>query len=263
MRVIKSFLIALSMYSKVPVPRTEWKEEDMKYVFCFFPFVGVIIGTFILGWNFICFKFSFPELLRIFVTAAIPLIITGGIHVDGFMDTMDAFHSYREREKKLEILKDPHIGAFSVIMLGLYGLIFVGFLSVINDLKTIALFAISFVLARCISGFCALSFKSAKEGTLNLFAKNSSKNFVRVVTVIEAIICIAGMAFLNWIPALGVAGVCVFTTLYYFLKTKKEFGGVTGDTAGYLVLILERNSLIIIAVVTLVFEVITNILKLY
>ena len=49
MRLIKSFLIALSMYSKIPVPRTEWKEEDMKYVFIFFPIVGVVIGGLILA----------------------------------------------------------------------------------------------------------------------------------------------------------------------------------------------------------------------
>ena len=38
-------------------------------------------------------------------------------HIDGFMDTMDAFHSYKPREEKLTILKDSHMGAFAVIML--------------------------------------------------------------------------------------------------------------------------------------------------
>ena len=45
-----------------------------------------------------------------------------GFHVDGFMDTMDALHSYQPRERKLEILKDSHIGAFSVIKLAEFGL---------------------------------------------------------------------------------------------------------------------------------------------
>ena len=51
-----------------------------------------------------------------FVGLAIILLVTGGIHMDGYMDTMDALHSYGSREKKLEILKDSHIGAFAVIM---------------------------------------------------------------------------------------------------------------------------------------------------
>ncbi|MBQ4275848.1 MAG: adenosylcobinamide-GDP ribazoletransferase, partial [Lachnospiraceae bacterium] len=116
MRIIRSFLIALSMYSKIPVPRCEWKEEDMKYVFIFFPLIGIVIGGLIYGWNYLCRYFELPDILRVCITAAIPIIITGGIHADGFMDTMDALHSYRDKEKKLEILKDPHIGAFSVIM---------------------------------------------------------------------------------------------------------------------------------------------------
>ena len=45
------------------------------------------------------------------------MAVTGGFHIDGFMDTMDAFHSYKPREEKLAILKDSHIGAFAVIML--------------------------------------------------------------------------------------------------------------------------------------------------
>ena len=55
-----------------------------------------------------------------FVGLAIILLVTGGIHMDGYMDTMDALHSYGNREKKLEILKDSHIGAFAVIMTVLY-----------------------------------------------------------------------------------------------------------------------------------------------
>ena len=58
---------------------------------------------------------------------SIPLLVTGGFHLDGYMDTMDALHSYQKKEKKLEILKDPHIGAFSVIMARVYGLMYTGF----------------------------------------------------------------------------------------------------------------------------------------
>ncbi len=52
--------------------------------------------------------------------ALIPVWITGGIHLDGYADTCDALSSYGDREKKLEILKDPHCGAFAVIRLCSY-----------------------------------------------------------------------------------------------------------------------------------------------
>ena len=51
MSVIKSFFIAFSIYSKIPVPQFAWKEEDMRYTLCFFPWVGAVIGLCFLLWN--------------------------------------------------------------------------------------------------------------------------------------------------------------------------------------------------------------------
>ena len=123
MKLFKSMIIAFSIYSKIPVPQFAWEEEDMEYMMCFFPWIGGVIGLVFYGWLALCEKVQIGVLCRACVAAAIPLIISGGFHVDGYMDTMDAFHSYQNREKKLEILKDSHIGAFAAIMLMLYYLI--------------------------------------------------------------------------------------------------------------------------------------------
>ena len=117
MEFIKAFCIAFSIYSKIPVPQFKWEEKDMRYHLIFFPFVGVLIGGLLDIWNYICCSFDIGMITYTCIGASIPLIITGGFHVDGFMDTMDAKKSYKSREEKLEIMKDPHVGAFSVIML--------------------------------------------------------------------------------------------------------------------------------------------------
>ena len=62
-----------------------------------------------------------------------PVIITGGIHLDGFVDTMDAINSYQPIERKLEILKDSHIGAFALISCVTYFIISFGLWSEIDD----------------------------------------------------------------------------------------------------------------------------------
>lgn len=124
MKIIKGFVIAFSIYSKIPVPQFDWKEEDMQYHLCFFPLIGLIIGALEAGWFFLGNAVEISHLCKTLIAVAIPLLVTGGFHMDGFMDTMDAFHSYQDKEKKLEILKDPHIGAFSVLMLVLYYLIY-------------------------------------------------------------------------------------------------------------------------------------------
>ena len=151
MQIIKSMIIAFSMYSKIPMPQFEWKDEDMKYVLCFFPWVGVVIGGLVYLWKMICDRFEIGILCYTLVGTALPLLITGGFHVDGFMDTMDAFHSYQPREKKLEILKDSHIGAFAVIMLGMYGFIYAGAFSEIDNDHLLQIVCAGFCLAESVN----------------------------------------------------------------------------------------------------------------
>ena len=63
----------------------------------------------------------------------VPVIVTGGIHVDGLLDTSDALSSWRDREKRLEILKDSHAGAFAVITACVYFLTMYGGMSQIVE----------------------------------------------------------------------------------------------------------------------------------
>ena len=135
MKLLKAMVIAFSIYSKIPVPQFEWKEEDMEYMMCFFPWIGGVIGLFFYGWTVLCEKLAIGNVCYALIGAAIPLMISGGFHVDGYMDTMDAFHSYQSREKKLEILKDSHIGAFAAIMLALYYMIDIAAISEIHTQK--------------------------------------------------------------------------------------------------------------------------------
>lgn len=163
MHILKSIVIAFSMYSKIPMPQFEWKEEDMKHVLCFFPWIGIVIGLCLYFWRLLCDRFGIRNLCYVFIGTAIPLLLTGGFHVDGFMDTMDAFHSYQPKERKLEILKDSHIGAFAVIMLAVYGLIYMGAFSEITDKNILQVVCAGFVLARVLSGIGVVSFPSAKQ----------------------------------------------------------------------------------------------------
>lgn len=115
MTTLRALVIAFSMYSQIPMPQFTWQDKEMKYAFCFFPWVGAAIGGITMFWWWFCGKFSVGNVAFAMIGTAIPLAVTGGFHVDGFMDTMDAFHSYQPREKKLEILKDSHIDRKSVV----------------------------------------------------------------------------------------------------------------------------------------------------
>ena len=144
----------------------------MKHVLCFFPWIGIVIGLCLYFWRLLCDRFGIRNLCYVFIGTAIPLLLAGGIHVDGFMDTMDAFHSSQPKERKLEILKDSsHIGAFAVIMLAVYGLIYMGaFYERFTDKNILQVVCAGFVLPRVLSAIGVVSFPSAKkEGMLYLF----------------------------------------------------------------------------------------------
>ncbi|MDE6738305.1 MAG: adenosylcobinamide-GDP ribazoletransferase, partial [Lachnospiraceae bacterium] len=49
--IINSFIIAVAMYSKIPMPKVEWNQKNMKYVLCFFPVIGLVIGALLYGWS--------------------------------------------------------------------------------------------------------------------------------------------------------------------------------------------------------------------
>ena len=248
MHILKSLIIAFSIYSKIPVPQFEWKEEDMKYMLCFFPWIGAVIGGGVYLWSCLCGIFDVGEICHTLIGAAVPLVITGGFHVDGFMDTMDAFHSYRPREKKLEILKDSHIGAFAVIMLAVYGIIYIGAFSEVAVPKLLKIVCGGFFLARCLSGISVVTFPSAKkDGMLYLFASSSQKAIVKWSLYLQGITCICFMLWQSLYAGILVVVAAFLAFVYYYHRTKKELGGITGDTAGYFVLICEASMMIVAA----------------
>ena len=245
MKLLRSMSIAFSMYSKIPMPQFEWKEEDMRYSLCFFPWVGAVIAIafFFLGEG--AKKCGMSPLFIVCILAALPILITGGIHVDGYMDTMDALHSYQPKEEKLRILKDPHIGAFSVIMVLLYYFLYLGFLSEIQDKETLFIVALGFIISRALSGIGVVSFMPAKkDGLLRAFADPAMKRNVRILLGTELLVgCLAGSVLdLRKMILVILAAGCAMA--YYKRRAYREFGGITGDTAGWFVQICELVILI-------------------
>ena len=87
MRQIKKALgIALSTFSIIPVPRFDWSEENMRFSFCFLPVVGVIEGLLLFLWWLFCGGMEIGNILFAAGATLIPLLLTGGIHMDGYCD---------------------------------------------------------------------------------------------------------------------------------------------------------------------------------
>ena len=233
MSIINSFFIALSMYSRIPVPRVDWEKENMRYAMCFFPMIGVVIGAvmYLAGW--LLDKTSVGGLFRGVVFTLIPIIITGGIHMDGFMDTMDALGSWGDREKKLEILKDSHAGAFAILGMGCYLMWSVAVWSELPA-EVLRVCGVSFVLSRALSGFSVVTFPAARNsGLLKMFQDGAQKKVVRITMCLYVAAAVIMMAVMNARTMTGAVTGVMIAFLYYIVVSRKQFGGVTGDLAGF------------------------------
>lgn len=233
MSIINSFFIALSMYSRIPVPRVDWEKENMRYAMCFFPMIGVVIGAvmYLVGW--LLDKTSVGGLFRGVVFTLIPIIITGGIHMDGFMDTMDALGSWGDREKKLEILKDSHAGAFAILGMGCYLMWSVAVWSELPA-EVLRVCSVSFVLSRALSGFSVVTFPAARNsGLLKMFQDRAQKKVVRITMCLYVAAAVIMMAVMDARAMTGAVTGAMIAFLYYAMVSRKQFGGVTGDLAGF------------------------------
>lgn len=243
-KIWNSFKIAFSMYSKIPMPHSEWTEENMSYAMCFFPWIGAVIGA--VTWGLYSLRavldrqgIVYHDLFFTVLLVLAPLLITGGIHMDGFLDTQDALSSYQSKERRLEILKDSHAGAFAIISCAVYMLAYVGIYSSLTA-DSVKVIGISFVLSRTLSGLSVVYFPQArKKGLVATFAEKAAKRTTRIVLMGYLVVICAVLVAVGGIMGGATVSIAGFVFLYYHHMCMTKFGGITGDLAGYFLQMCE------------------------
>ena len=248
---MKSLIIAFAMYSKIPMPRVDWEKRALSWALCFFPLVGAVIGAALYGWMALARYLGFGPLFFAAFALLIPIALSGGIHLDGFCDTCDALSSHQTRERKLEILKDSHTGAFAIICCGLYLLVFfAGWCEVGTAGRAGAVLALGPVLSRSLSGFFALTLPNARgTGMLATFTDAMDTARAWVVMVICVGACAAALLWLGPLPGGATLMAAGASGLYYRVMTARQFGGVTGDLAGFFLQSCELTMVLAVAVI--------------
>lgn len=241
---------AFSMYSILPVPTIPWTDTTMRYAMCCFPLIGVVTGGLSVLWYMACAALGLTPALYAAVAVLLPLLVSGGIHMDGFMDTADAVSSHAGREKKLEILKDSRVGAFGVLYcVGYLLLSFALWQQLYVNAQLLVFVAGGFVLSRSLSALSVASFPTAKNtGLVHLFADKAAKQVVIGSSIGFVLVLVALGALVSplWSAVFAVAAV-----LYFLLHRSfclRIFGGNTGDLAGFFVQVLELLLLAVAAV---------------
>ena len=250
MRILKTIALSFAMFSAIPMPakKIEWSEENMRYMLCTFPLVGVVIGA---AWLFVDFCFvrfglELPA-LKAALLSLLPVLISGGIHLDGFCDTADALSSHADREKKLAILKDSHCGAFAVIYTAVYFLVYFACLFDMGKVE-LPLCAV-FALERQLSALSVATFPLAKSsGLVHTFATASAKKKVAFVSATGFLLLSALLLVFFAYRGAAVVLPCLLSFVFYYIFAKKEFGGITGDISGAFVQSCELVTIVVFCI---------------
>ena len=238
MIMLDSLRMAFSLYSIIPVPHAQWNEKSMKYCICFLPLIGGVVAAV----QYLAFKLlsmlSFGDVFRAAVLSVLPVLITGGIHLDGFLDTCDAIHSYGSREKRLEILKDPHVGAFALIGGIVWFVLWFGVWAEAGEREMIPM-CLVFVLSRAMSAFAALTFpKARKDGMLRGETDPAAKGASTAMAIVS-VLTGAAMVYAGRICAAASVLTAIVVLMYYRRMSDQQFGGTTGDLAGWFTQVCE------------------------
>ena len=239
MSVFRSIAMAFACFSVIPMPQGEWDERNMRYMMAAFPLVGACIGLVVWLWDLLCGQLGFGSVLRAAGFTLIPILISGGIHLDGFADVVDAQSSHAEPDRKREILKDPHAGAFAIIGVACYLLAYFGLATEVSPTHILALACVP-VISRVFSGLATVSFEGSKQdGMLAKERDASSSGVVRVVLALLLLVVVALLAWQDFVvgaSCIVVAAVVLATTKLF---ADRAFGGFSGDLAGFYLQVAE------------------------
>lgn len=243
-KVWNSICMSFSMFSVFPAPNAEWNRENMKYMLCALPLVGCVIGAMMVICDRLSGLLALDNVLRAALLTALPVVLSGGIHLDGFCDTADALASHASPERKREIMKDSRAGAFAVIAFGIYILLYFAACGSVGE--SMVLFIIP-VLSRSVGAFGGMVLRGSNSTGLLSDFRDGAARASDIILFVWICLCFAGAALIHPIYSAAL----IFAAVLCFFATgrlaEKQFGGMTGDLAGYMNAMTELTALLFCA----------------
>lgn len=255
MKLITGFFMAWGNFLTLPCPLKRWDNDLKNYMLGFLPSVGLIIGLLWAGIALLLAVLPIPFLVTAFLLTMVPFVLSGFLHLDGFMDCCDAILSRRPLEDRQRILKDSHTGAFAVVSVVFLILGFHAFfstaLSMSIDFVDLCLIPAT---SRASSGLCVLLRRpmgSSQYAQGEGAAASGQKKKAAAIIFAQLLIFSAAGLFLASAPlgTLTVIGVTFFGSLMAVAFACRQLGGMNGDIAGYGIVWGELLGVLTIAVI--------------
>lgn len=242
MKIVRAFFMCFGMFTSIPCPYRPWDEDARGLMTACLPAVGAVIGALWLLFSALARRFL-PTYLAAALIAVLPMLLTGFIHLDGFMDTADAILSWRPLEERQKILKDVHCGSFAVvgIVMLILGMFAAARDSMMGDLRPLLFIPIA---SRCLSAFCVTFFQPIGHSEYAKIDRSMGTPLAAMIMLALTLLASGlwlGLCGLLCSLAAAVGYALAMAWAMHILK------GVSGDLAGYSLCVGELCGLAVLA----------------
>ena len=227
---VYGFFMAWGMFLAIPCPKKIWRESARRKMLACLPLVGCVVGG---VWVLCaCLVQWLPGPLAAALLAAAPWLVTGFLHLDGFMDVCDAVLSRRDLETRRRILKDSHCGAFAVICMVLLAM---GQWSAFLSARSLSLWGLALipVASRSCAALAVLTLRPMTTSQYSAMERGGAP--VVFAALILAAACIT--AALVWGSFAPLAAAAVYALAAWY--GVKQLGGMSGDVSGFALTLAE------------------------
>ncbi len=252
MKLIYGLIIAFGFLTRLPIAKkVDWNKENISIAIPLFSVVGLVMGTLLYIIIFLLKKTPLIGELNALIILFTWLILTGGLHMDGLSDLVDALSSNSDRNRILEIMSDSHIGAFGVISIVMQLLSkYILLLGLINYNCN---FLMSLIIPRLMASYAIINYDTAKKNGFAAFFKSSVSRVHNIYTAIVGVFSfiIALIITKNMVINLAASLITIIFLLLFYHSIDKKLGGLTGDVYGASVEIGESVYLSILFILRL------------
>lgn len=225
---MKQFCFALQHLTRITLYKGAFDETAFGRATVYFPAVGLLLGVLLILVRAVL-GCIFPAPLLAAMLVAATVVMTGGLHLDGFMDTVDGVFSGRPRERKLEIMRDSRVGAFGVLAVVCLLLLKYNIFLSLSDVLAWQAIIPALVLSRWAMVYAIARFPYARPSGLGTLYKKYTGGRELLLATASTLI-ITGLVS-------GIAGLLLLPVIWAWVrfvggKLTAELGGLTGDTYG-------------------------------
>ena len=262
MKYVRGFLMAWGMFCWIPCPYKEWRMEDRRAQVAMLPLVGTFIGVIVCLCWWLLSLIGCGGLLAGALLTGVYFLLTGFIHIDGFMDCSDAIMPrHPEMEERRRILKDPHSGAFAVICLVIMLLVFTGAMTDIAEefgIKSCSLLVVIFTASRTVSALEVIMRKPMETSQYaQLDEPGRARDTIPAIVILAVVlgVCELIMADMSWLALIAelysnIIALTVMVTAFITCSIDcRKLGGMNGDISGHMITISELFGVLTMAII--------------